>query len=89
MEQGIGKPPLDPLDLAVDYYVKIHLLFESQAEPAAEGLLKAAKIRRSQQKNDDARKLVTDLLNKYPNTSQKDEARELLNSLPAASAPSP
>jgi TolA-binding protein len=87
IEQGGGKPALDPLDLAVAYYQKIDLYYDSLPEFSAEGLLKGAKIRRSQQKNDDARKLVGTLLEKYGNSSSTAEARELLNSLPPPSAP--
>ena len=88
VEQGAGKPPLDPLDLAVGYYQKVDLYYDSLPEFSAEGLLKGAKIRRSQQKNDEARKLVGTLLEKYGNSSSAAEARELLNSLPPPSAPS-
>jgi TolA-binding protein len=87
IEQGGGKPPLDPLDLAVNYYQKVDLYYDSLPEFSAEGLLKGAKIRRSQQKNDDARKMVSALLEKYGNSSSAAEARELLNSLPPPSAP--
>ena len=87
IEQGGGKPPLDPLDLAVSYYRKVDLYYDSLPEFAAEGLLKAAKIRRSQQKNAEARELAGTLLEKYGNSSSAAEARELLNSLPPASAP--
>jgi len=87
IEQGGGKPPLDPLDLAVGYYQKVDLYYDSLPEFSAEGLLKGAKIRRSQQKNDDARKLVSSLLEKYGNSSSAAAARELLNSLPPLSAP--
>ncbi|NDF17943.1 MAG: hypothetical protein EB079_08275, partial [Verrucomicrobia bacterium] len=61
--------------------------YDSLPEFAAEGLLKAAKIRRSQQKNAEARELAGTLLEKYGNSSSAAEARELLNSLPPASAP--
>jgi len=88
IEQGGGKPPLDPLDLAVGYYQKVDLYYDSLPEFSAEGLLKGAKIRRSQQKNDEARKMVSALLEKYGNSSSAAEARELLNSLPPPSAPS-
>ena len=88
IEQGGGKPPLDPLDLAVGYYQKVDLYYDSLPEFSAEGLLKGAKIRRSQQKNDEARKMVGNLLEKYGNSSSAAEARELLNSLPPPSAPS-
>jgi TolA-binding protein len=87
IEQGGGKPPLDPLDLAVSYYQKVDLYYDSLPEFSAEGLLKGAKIRRSQQKNDEARKMVSSLLEKYGNSSSAAEARELLNSLPPPSAP--
>ncbi|NCZ95635.1 hypothetical protein EBZ02_00475 [bacterium] len=87
IEQGAGKPPLDPLDLAVSYYQKVDLYYDSLPEFSAEGLLKGAKIRRSQQKNNEARKMVSTLLEKYGNSSSAAEARELLNSLPPASAP--
>jgi len=87
IEQGGGKPPLDPLDLAVTYYQKVDLYYDSLPEFSAEGLLKGAKIRRSQQKNNEARKMVGTLLEKYGNSSSAAEARELLNSLPPASAP--
>ncbi len=87
IEQGGGKPPLDPLDLAVSYYRKVDLYYDSLPEFAAEGLLKAAKIRRSQQKNAEARELAGTLLEKYGNSSAAAEARELLNSLPPSSAP--
>jgi tetratricopeptide (TPR) repeat protein len=86
LDQGVGKPPLDPLDLAVSYYRNIHLYYDNLPELSGKGLLLAAKIRRSQQKNDDARKFVTDLLSKYPTSSVTSEASELLQSLPAASA---
>jgi TolA-binding protein len=82
----VGKPPLDPLDLAVSYYRNIHLYYDNLPELSGKGLLLAAKIRRSQQKNDDARKFVTSLLSKYPTSSVTSEASELLQSLPAASA---
>jgi TolA-binding protein len=88
IEQGGGKPPLDPLDLAVSYYQKVDLYYDSLPEFSAEGLLKGAKIRRSQQKNDEARKMVSALLEKYGNSSSAAEARELLNSLPPPTAPS-
>jgi hypothetical protein len=88
IQQGEGKPPLDPLDLAVGYYQKVDLYYDSLPEFSAEGLLKGAKIRRSQQKTDEARKMVSTLLEKYGNSSSAAEARELLNSLPPASAPS-
>jgi len=88
IEQGGGKSPLDPLDLAVSYYQKVDLYYDSLPEFSAEGLLKGAKIRRSQQKNDEARKMVSSLLEKYGNSSSAAEARELLNSLPPPSAPS-
>ena len=87
IQQGEGKPPLDPLDLAVGYYQKVDLYYDSLPEFSAEGLLKGAKIRRSQQKNEEARKMVGALLEKYGNSSSATEARELLNSLPPASAP--
>jgi len=87
IRQGEGKPPLDPLDLAVSYYQKVDLYYDSLPEFSAEGLLKGAKIRRTQQKNDEARKMVGTLLEKYGNSSSAAEARELLNSLPPASAP--
>ncbi|NBS54345.1 outer membrane protein assembly factor BamD [bacterium] len=87
IEQGVGKPPLDPLDLAVSYYQKVDLYYDSLPEFSAEGLLKGAKIRRSQQKNDEARKMVASLLEKYGLSSSAAEARELLKSLPPASAP--
>jgi len=87
IEPGAGKPPLDPLDLAVSYYQKVDLYYDSLPEFSAEGLLKGAKIRRSQQKNGEARKMVGTLLEKYGNSSSAAEARELLNSLPPASAP--
>ena len=83
----MGKPPLDPLDLAVSYYQKIDLYYDNLPELSGQGLLRAAKIRRAQQKNDDARKLVTSLVSKYPNSSVTPEATELLQSLPATSAP--
>ena len=86
LEQGVGKPPLDPLDLAVSYYQKIDLYYDNLPELSGQGLLRAAKIRRAQQKNDDARKLLTTLVSKYPNSSVTTEATELLQSLPAASA---
>ena len=86
LEQGVGKPPLDPLDLAVSYYQKIDLYYDNLPELSGQGLLRAAKIRRAQQKNDDARKIVTSLLSKYPTSSVTSEASELLQSLPAASA---
>ncbi|HBZ84626.1 MAG TPA: hypothetical protein DEO44_02690, partial [Verrucomicrobia subdivision 6 bacterium] len=89
LEQGVGKPPLDPLDLAVSYYQKIDLYYDNLPELSGQGLLRAAKIRRAQQKNDDARKLLTTLVSKYPNSSVTTEATELLQSLPAASAPAP
>ena len=88
IKQGEGKPPLDPLDLAVSYYQKVDLYYDSLPEFSAEGLLKGAKIRRSQQRNEDARKMVGTLLEKYGNSSSAVEARELLKSLPPASAPS-
>ena len=88
IEQGVGKPSLDPLDLAVSYYQKVDLYYDSLPEFSAEGLLKGAKIRRSQQKNDEARKMVSTLLEKYGNSSSAAEARELLKSLPPASTPS-
>ncbi|NBT23811.1 hypothetical protein EBT11_04045 [bacterium] len=87
LDQGVGKPPLDPLDLAVSYYQKIDLYYDNLPELSGQGLLRAAKIRRTQQKNDDARKLVTSLLAKYPTSSVATEASQLLQSLPAASAP--
>jgi TolA-binding protein len=87
VEQGVGKAKLDPLDLAVTYYQKIDLYYDSLPELSSQGLLRAAKIRRVQQKNDEARKLITTLLSKYPNTPTVSEASELLKSLPAASAP--
>jgi tetratricopeptide (TPR) repeat protein len=86
LEQGVGKPPLDPLDLAVSYYQKIDLYYDNLPELSGQGLLRAAKIRRAQQKNDEARKIVTSLLSKYPTSSVTSEASELLQSLPAASA---
>jgi outer membrane protein assembly factor BamD (BamD/ComL family) len=86
LEQAVGKPPLDPLDLAVSYYQKIDLYYDNLPELSGQGLLRAAKIRRAQQKNDDARKIVTSLLCKYPTSSVTSEASELLQSLPAASA---
>ena len=88
IEQGGGRPALDPLDLAVGYYQKVDLYYDSLPEFSAEGLLKGAKIRRSQQKNDDARKMVSTLLEKYGNSSSAAEARDLLQSLPPPSAPS-
>jgi TolA-binding protein len=87
IQQGEGKPPLDPLDLAASYYQKVDLYYDSLPEFSAEGLLKGAKIRRGQQRNDEARKLVSSLLEKYGNSSSAAEARELLNSLPPPSAP--
>jgi TolA-binding protein len=87
VEQGVGKAKLDPLDLAVSYYQKIDLYYDSLPDLSSQGLLRAAKIRRGQQKNDEARKLITTLLSKYPNTPTVSEASELLKSLPAASAP--
>ena len=87
LDQGVGKPPLDPLDLAVSYYQKIDLYYDNLPELSGQGLLRAAKIRRAQQKNDEARKLVTSLLAKYPTSSVASEASELLQSLPAASTP--
>jgi len=90
LEQGVGKPPLDPLDLAVSYYQKIDLYYDNLPELSGQGLLRAAKIRRAQQKNDEARKIVTSLLSKYPTSSVTSEASELLQSLPAAStSPAP
>jgi len=86
-DQGVGKPPLDPLDLAVSYYQKIDLYYDNLPELSGQGLLRAAKIRRAQQKNDEARKLITSLLAKYPTSSVASEASELLQSLPAASTP--
>jgi hypothetical protein len=86
LEQGVGKPPLDPLDLAVSYYQKIDLYYDNLPELSGQGLLRAAKIRRAQQKNAEARKIVTSLLSKYPTSSVTSEASELLQSLPAASA---
>jgi tetratricopeptide (TPR) repeat protein len=86
LEQAVGKPPLDPLDLAVSYYQKIDLYYDNLPELSGQGLLRAAKIRRAQQRNDDARKIVTSLLSKYPTSSVTSEASELLKSLPAASA---
>ena len=88
IEQGGGKPPLDPLDLAVNYYQKVDLYYDSLPELSAEGLLKGAKIRRNQQRNDDARRMVSSLLEKYGNSTSAAGARELLNSLPPPSAPS-
>jgi hypothetical protein len=87
LDQGVGKPPLDPLDLAVSYYQKIDLYYDNLPELSGQGLLRAAKIRRSQGKNDESRKLVTSLLSKYPTSSVTTQASELLQSLPAASAP--
>ncbi len=87
VEQGVGKAKLDPLDLAVTYYQKIDLYYDSLPDLSSQGLLRAAKIRRGQQKNDEAKKLITTLLSKYPNTPTVPEASELLKSLPAASAP--
>jgi hypothetical protein len=87
LEQAVGKPPLDPLDLAVSYYQKVDLYYDNLPELSGQGLLRAAKIRRSQGKNDESRKLVTALLSKYPTSSVTTQASELLQSLPAASAP--
>jgi len=89
LEQGVGKAKLDPLDLAVTYYQKIDLYYDSLPELSAQGLLRAAKIRRGQQKNDEARKIVTTLLSKYGNSSVGSEAAELLKSLPASSGATP
>lgn len=83
-----GKPKHDPLDLAVEYFQKIDLYYDSLPELSGEGLLRAAKIRKGQQKNDEARKLLSSLLAKYPNCSSAPEAAELLKSLPPASTPS-
>ncbi|NBQ55686.1 MAG: hypothetical protein EBU36_03385 [Verrucomicrobia bacterium] len=86
LESEPGKPKHDPLDLAVEYYQKIDLYYDSLPEISGEGLLRAAKVRKGQQKNDEARKLVSSLLSKYPNCSSATEAAELLKSLPPASA---
>ena len=88
LESEPGKPKHDPLDLAVEYYQKIDLYYDSLPELSGEGLLKAAKVRKGQQKNDEARKLISSLLAKYPNCSSAQEAAELLKSLPPPSAPS-
>lgn len=88
LESEPGKPKHDPLDLAIEYYQKVDLYYDSLPELSGEGLLRAAKIRKSQQKNDEARKLVSSLLAKYPNCSSAPEAAELIKSLPPA-APSP
>ena len=87
LESEPGKPKHDPLDLAVEYYQKIDLYYDSLPEISGEGLLRAAKVRKGQQKNDEARKLVSSLLSKYPNCSSATEAADLLKSLPPASAP--
>jgi tetratricopeptide (TPR) repeat protein len=89
LDQGVGKAKLDPLDLAVTYYQKIDLYYDSLPELSAQGLLRAAKIRRGQQKNDEARKIVTTLLSKYGNSSVGSEAAEILKSLPASSGTAP
>lgn len=83
-----GKPKHDPLDLAVEYYQKIDLYYDSLPELSGEGLLRAAKVRKGQQKNDEARKLLSSLLSKYSNCSSAPEAADLMKSLPPASAPS-
>ncbi len=86
LEQGVGKAKLDPLELAIGYYQKIDLYYDSLPDLSSQGLLRAAKIRRGQQKNAEARKLVTSLLGKYGNSAAAAEASELLKSLPAASS---
>lgn len=83
-----GKPKHDPLDLAAEYYQKIDLYYDSQPELSGEGLLRAAKVRQAQNRNDEARKLVSSLLAKYPNCSSAKEGAEILKSLPPPSAPS-
>lgn len=87
LEQGGGKPPLDPLDLAAEYYLKVDLFYDSLPELSAEGMAQAARIRRAQQKNDEARKILTRLLEKYGNTSAAAEAATMLKSLPPPAAP--
>ena len=87
LESEPGKPKHDPLDLAVEYYQKVDLYYDSLPELSGEGLLRAAKIRKGQQKNEDARKLASSLLSKYPNCSSAPEAAELLKSLPPTSPP--
>ncbi|NDE85234.1 MAG: hypothetical protein EB056_04305 [Verrucomicrobia bacterium] len=87
LESEPGKPKHDPLDLAVEYYQKIDLYYDSLPELSGEGLLRAAKVRKGQQKNDEARKLLSSLLSKYSNCGSAQEAADLLKSLPPASVP--
>lgn len=71
-----GKPPTPTRELAVSYFNRVDLLFEAEAEIAAEGLYNAWATSRKIGKNDEAGKYLQTLQTKYPTSSWAVKARQ-------------
>lgn len=72
-------------DLAVNYLIKIDLLYGSALpEASAEALHLAAQIQIREKKTDEARRYLNAILSKYGQTSWVSKARELLATIPAS-----
>ncbi|MFQ3670461.1 MAG: tetratricopeptide repeat protein [Verrucomicrobiia bacterium] len=71
-----GKPPANPRELAITYYTRVDLLFEAQAEQAAEGLYHAIQAARKLNLNDQASLFLQTLQSKYPTSPWANRARQ-------------
>lgn len=71
-----GKPPANPRELAITYYTRVDLLFEAQADQAAEGLYLAVQAARRLNQSDQASQFLQTLQTKYPTSQWAARARQ-------------
>ncbi|GAB4245854.1 MAG: hypothetical protein OHK005_11430 [Candidatus Methylacidiphilales bacterium] len=71
-----GKPPANPREIAITYYTRVDLLFEAQAEQAAEGLYHAIQAARKLNQTEQASQFLQTLQSKYPTSQWAIRARQ-------------